>query len=134
VTSRLAPLAGRRPVWAGFYARLDPMSGRLHLEKDAPHTADGWRIKVLWAVAENQRTAVTVHARELPSGRPLRIDIDDAPKSGVATLDPANPGTPALQGEPREFPSYMYFPHAGCFEVEARWAGGHWRFVIGVGR
>jgi hypothetical protein len=134
VSSRLAPLTGGRPVWAGFYARLDPRSGRLHLEEDAPHTPDGWRIKVLWAVAEDQLTPVTVHGRELRTGKALRIDVGDAPQSRVATLDPANPGTPAFQGEPREFPSYVYFPRAGCYAIEARWGAGHWRFVLAVGR
>jgi hypothetical protein len=46
-------------------------------------------------------------------------------------LDPAAGGT----GEEgwREFPSYLYFDGAGCFELEATWQEGSWRLVFGLG-
>src|SRR6266511_4284798 len=69
VSPDLAPLAGQRPVWAGFYAPLDVKSGTL-----------------------------------------------------------------TAAGEPREFPSYLYFAASGCYELHASWPGGGWKMVLGVGR
>ncbi len=58
----------------------------------------------------------------------------DSPAT-AATLDPANPGVPITSPRAyREFPSYGYFPGAGCYVLQATWGRGAWRIVVGVGR
>jgi hypothetical protein len=134
VSTQLAPLAGRDPVWAGFYARLDERTGALHLARDTPRTSNGWRVKVLWAVAEHERAVIALRGRDLTSRARVRFGVGSAAVSTVGLLDPRKPGTPAFAGEPREYPSYLYFPEAGCYRLRATWPGGHWRMVLGVGR
>ncbi len=49
-------------------------------------------------------------------------------------LDPTDPGVPPSTNGYKEFPSYVYVPQAGCYELEADWGSGRWRLVFGLGR
>jgi len=130
----LAPLAGQRPVWAGFYARLDEATGALHLPRDTPRTSKGWRIKTLWAVAEHQPGLVESRGHHIKTRAHVRFEVGEAAVSTVGLLNPKMPGTVTPEGEPKEFPSYLYFPASGCYELQASWQGGKWKMVLGVGR
>jgi len=134
VSPDLAPLAGQRPVWAGFYAPLDVKSGALHLPTDTPRTSNGWRIKTLWAVAEDQQGLVKVRGDDIKTGAVVRFKVGEAAISTTGVLDPRKPGTVTAAGEPREFPSYLYFAASGCYELHASWPGGGWKMVLGFGR
>lgn len=48
-------------------------------------------------------------------------------------LDPSHPGA-VSEGDWKEFPSYLYFPRAGCYALRARWPGGEWDLGFGFGR
>jgi hypothetical protein len=128
-------LAGRSPVWAGFYATFDPAGQRYRLERDAPRTEHGWRVKVLWVVGPELGEPARLRGREAESGVALSFDVEDQgvgpTKSG--TLDPSQPGVPPT-GDYKEFPSYLYIPQAGCYVLEVEWPEGRWRLVIGLGR
>jgi hypothetical protein len=134
VSPRLGPLAGQRPVWAGFYARLDMRTGTLHLLRDTRRTTHGWRIKTLWAVAADEHSLVGLRGHDIETGAAVKFEVGEAAVSTAGLLNPAKPGTPTPQGEPKEFPSYLYFPAAGCYELSARWQGGSWKMALGVGR
>jgi hypothetical protein len=127
-------MLGVEPVWAGPYATYKPAEQALHLGPDVPRTLRGWRIKVLWAVSPTLKANVAVRAGLLESRRPLWLEIEGQKPSTRPVLDPKHPGVPPVPGEARQFPSYLYFPRAACYFLEASWPGGRWRMVFGAGR
>ena len=132
VSENLARLVGRSPVWAGFYARLREQAGALHLLSDAPRTADGWRMKVLWVIARGHEGLVRLQGRNVQTGARLRFQVVGEEVAEDATLDPAHPPVPPSTG-PTQFPSYVYVPGSGCYDIESRWPGGSWHIGLGVG-
>jgi hypothetical protein len=129
-------LAGSSPIWAGFYASFDPAGQRYRIERDAPRTRYGWRVKVLWVVGPKLERPARIAGRELATGAALWFEIgeEDRKPAALGKLDPASPGVPPTSDGYKEFPSYLYVPRAGCYELEAEWAGGRWRLVFGLGR
>lgn len=129
-------LAGHAPVWGGFYAAFDAAAQRYRIERDAPRTSYGWRIKALWVVSSKLEQPARIEARELRTGAALWFQVgeDGAEPAPVAVLDPATAGVPSANGGHNEFPSYVYVPQAGCYALEAHWVGGAWRLVFGLGR
>lgn len=127
-------LVGEEPLWAGFYARYR-RSLRAYSAPDAPREPYGFRIKVLWIMSPRQKGAVTISGSNLATGSPLYFEVEDLgdrETAAAAVLEPeaGGPGT----GGWKEFPSYVYFDGAGCFELEAEWAEGSWRLAFGLGR
>jgi hypothetical protein len=129
-------LAGRVPVWAGLYASFDPTGQRYKIEPGAPRTQYGWRIKVLWVVSSTLPQPARVSGREVNTRAPLRFDVGgDAIKPTInGILDPAQPALPSTGSGYAEFPSYVYVPRAGCYELQADWSEGRWKLVFGLGR
>ena len=133
--SAYGTLFGRSPVWAGIYGRWARKASALHLGRDAPRTRYGWRVKVLWILAPRHADPVRVSGWRGPDERPVWFEPSDAESpASAAMLDPANPGVPAASPRSyKEFPSYAYFPGAGCYVIETHWGRGAWRIVLGVG-
>jgi hypothetical protein len=136
VTPSVGPVLGQRPAWAAFYARVDPQTGALHMTADIPRTRDGWRDKVLWLVASHQKGVIRLRGRDLASGTPLKfhVQLSGVGIGPVGLLNHGIPGAVTNPGEPKQFPSYVYFPRAGCYTLGASWEGGSWRVVVGLGR
>lgn len=126
-------LLGEKPLWAGMYARYRP-EHRAYYAPDARRTKYGFRIKVLWIMHPSQDTPVTVEGRELRNDQPIYMHHEgiDAPVLAVE-FDPENPGT-VPETNWKEYPSYLFFSRAGCYEVKVTWSGGTWRRVFGFGR
>ena len=126
-------LTGERPVWGGIYARYRPEHQAFYAS-DAPRTRFGYRIKVLWVVHPRQKAPVTVEGRALATGDPVYFDVGGtgSPEPS-AHLDPDEPGT-VPEHDWKEYPSYLFFGRAGCYDLEASWPGGGWRRVFGFGR
>jgi len=129
-------LAGSTPVWAGFYATFDRAGERYRIDRDAPRTAHGWRIKVLWVVGPELERSARVEGHDLTTRAALWFEVGDEDRGPApfAILDPANPGIPPTSDGYNEFPSYLYVPQAGCYELETEWGAGRWRLVFGLGR
>ncbi|MDQ3874081.1 MAG: hypothetical protein M3322_00820 [Actinomycetota bacterium] len=129
-------LAGKAPVWAGFYAAFDGAGQRYRIERGAPRTSHGWRIKVLWVVDADLEQPARMEARELRTGAALWFEIGEegGERAPVGALDPVHGGSPETASGYSEFPSYVYVPRAGCYELEADWGDGSWRLVFGLGR
>jgi hypothetical protein len=128
-------LVGASPVWAGFYANYAPRRGGYRVERDAPRTRYGWRIKVLWVVAAEIGGRARVEAKAVNGRSRLWFNVDERatrPRPH-ALLDPAQPGVPP-NDKYLEFPTYVFIPRAGCYRLDVSWSGGSWRLVIGVGR
>lgn len=129
-------LAGRSPVWAGFYASFDPPGQRYRIERDGPRTEYGWRVKVLWVIGPKLGGSARVKGRELGRGTSLWFEIGDQDVGPMteAILDPAATGVAPSGAGYMDFPSYLYVPRAGCYALEVGWPGGTWRLVFGLGR
>jgi hypothetical protein len=128
-------LIGSSPVWAGFYANFDPRRGGYHIQRDAPRTGYGWRIKVLWVVAADVGGQVRLVATSISGQSWLWFKVGergDRPHP-QAILDPANPGIPPT-GAYLDFPTYVFIPRAGCYGFDVAWPGGSWRMIVGLGR
>jgi hypothetical protein len=87
-------------------------------------------MKALWIVEANGRGPITLHGSRVGGGRPLSFSIQQAEPATAAVLDPEHPAIPIQHGSWREFPSYLYFPETGCYELVAEWSGGSWRATI----
>jgi hypothetical protein len=125
-------VVGGGPLWGGFYADLNPGAGSF-VAADAVRTEYGWRIKVLWIVNPDQADPVTLRGTSVSTGDPVWFEVEDQEPGLAPALDPASPGVPPEEGHWREFPSYLYFPEAACYSLEAAWPGGSWRLGFGFG-
>jgi hypothetical protein len=130
VSDLYAPLVGEDVTWAGFYARLEAPDV-FHVA-DAPRTESGYRIKVLWVMTSAQADPVSVMGHG-DSGDAVLFETEGKP-APEAVLDPDAPGTVAEEPDWKEFPSYLYFPRAGCYRIEVAWPGGGWALGFGLGR
>jgi hypothetical protein len=127
VDPEFGPLSGERPAWGGVYAPYNTKTNSFRLPPDTPHTKLGWRVKILWVVAPKQHDPIALSGRQTGSEESIWFEIDQMPATTYASL-PANTTEYFA-----DFPSYVYFPSAGCYSIEARWPDGSWRLGFGVG-
>jgi hypothetical protein len=126
-------LIGRGPVWGGFYTDHPPRRG-IFVSPDAPRTPLGWRIKVLWVMKADNEARVTLEGQDARTGAALWFKPSNADAGPSATLDPTQPGAPSENSRWLNFPSYLFFPGAGCFRLGVRSSSGGWEMVFGFGR
>jgi hypothetical protein len=101
---------------------------------DAPRTRRGFRVKVLWIMDPHQRNPIRIEGTNIRTGGSVWFKAEDSgPPGSSARLDPDEQGVIIQSDGWREFPSYLYFPGAGCYELVARWSKGSWRLVFGLG-
>jgi hypothetical protein len=101
---------------------------------DAPRTDFGWRIKILWLLRPDQVSQVTIDGTGGSPQEPVVFQLSDGDAATTARLDPEDAGVPPEKGHWLEYPSYAYFPRAGCYRLSARWEGGGWDLGFGFGR
>lgn len=125
-------LEGEKPIWGGIYARYRPEHQAFYAS-DARRTKYGFRIKVLWIIAPRHRTPVTIEGRDVGKDKPIYFDVEATGNPVTsAQLDPKEPGT-VPEHNWKEYPSYLFFSGAGCYELKTTWSGGSWRRVFGFG-
>jgi hypothetical protein len=133
VAAAYGGLFGSGPLRGGAYARLDTRTNSFHAP-DARRTRLGWVIKILWLMRPDQAQPVTIEGSGSSTEGHVVFEPSDADPALMARLDPAGPGVPPEKGHWLEYPSYTYFPRAGCYRLSARWAGGGWDLGFGFGR
>ncbi len=134
-------LVGSSPVWIiGFY---DPTSP-LHLEVDGYASFPSQ--KIVWEVGPAYPRAVQVQVRNVWTGALAWWNyITPQWYTQTLLLDPSQPeasvgpnsyhGTRPYQGKTwNEWGSNVLFTQAGCYALDATWAGGHWRVIFAAGR
>lgn len=99
-------------------------------ERELGITADGWIQKGLWIVETDAPGPVTVRGVRRGDGLPLRVSVAGEAVVTELVLDPRDPAIPFQRPGWSEFPSYIYFPATGCYELTAEWPGGGWRTTI----
>jgi hypothetical protein len=134
VADFIGPVAFGPPLWAGVYATYDPATNA-YSAPDAPLTEYGWRIKVLFLLEPGHDVAVDlVGEGSAGTDSSVRFAIEDTAPSMVAVFDPKSPAIPVTHGGWREYPTYAYFPVAGCYLLTATWTGGRAQLGFGLGR
>jgi hypothetical protein len=133
VADFVGPMRGGTPLWAGFYARYDEDRNAFEVP-DAVLTDHGWRVKILFIVEPHQTTPVALVAA---SGQgavgQMKVEIVDSAEPMVRVLfDPKLGGT-EFDGW-GNFPSYAYFPSAGCYSLVMESDRGNWRLGFGFGQ
>lgn len=94
-------------------------------------TDNGWGMKALWVLQGSWTTPVTIQGDRVGGGAPLAFDVQyGQPPVQELRLDPANPGIPVQHGYWREWPSMLFAPTSGCYELSATWDGGSWSVTI----
>ncbi len=132
---------GAFPVWGMAF---DGAHATLRWSPD-PHNPNtgfmplyGWGHKMLWVMKPGFRGRVTLYGGDLRGGSPVWFNLDGPGQRPTTSLvlDPRHlPATPSGRGKPwPQFPGGMFVPHAGCYYIDARWPGGHWRMTFAAGR
>lgn len=95
----------------------------------------GWAHKALWAVSVHLKGKVVIHGHGLQGGPALHFSDEDTPNPVTTfVLDPRHPTTYNTGSNVwAYFPSDLWVPQAGCFELDARWPGGQWKGIFGSG-
>lgn len=126
-------LVGRAPVWGGFYART-AHGFTAFAASDAPRTRYGWRIKVLWVMRARGAEEVALLGENTATAEALWIQPTGRRPGPQATLDPSEPGAPSEDPSWLNYPSYLFFPRAGCYHLSVSSSAGRWDMSFGFGR
>jgi hypothetical protein len=109
----------------------------VHLED---HGAIPWpAVAIVWEVGPDATDAVSVRATNLQTGEVLWWVHGTPPDlaSQTLTLDANVPGPALYTGIPekgwQQFQSALLIPEAGCYALDATWAGGSWRVIFAAG-
>jgi hypothetical protein len=127
---------GVSPVWMGGGGpsltldqdgnELGPAMGAVY----SGHPGYGWFQRRLWLIEGTATAPVTLSGRRLGDDLPMWFSIGDPPPLTHPVLDPARPGIPVQHGTWREFPSYVFYPDTGCYQISAEWEGGGWTATV----
>ncbi len=130
---------GVSPFWIGPYLKRDPnVSVWRYATEPGLKGNDGWAVKFAWELAQTVTRPVRISITNLASGRPLSITIHGTytERSNGPLLDPARPSHPDVPEKPytHEWGSYVVFPEAGCYRLDAQWPESSWSLVFAFGR
>lgn len=146
--SRLAPkkvntgnasVIGRAPAWVNDFFGTDQrpilLFGENHIMYSwIQYDEHGWGHKFLYVVGPAYTGVVTFHGANLRDGAPLWLEADNVPTTTTSlVLDPQDPTVVNRPGDWVEFPGGLDIPKAGCYYLEADWAGGSWRMIFAAG-
>ena len=134
VADFVGPVVGGPPLWTGVYATYDAASNS-YSAPDAPLTEDGWQIKILYLIGPGQDGIIElVGAGVEDTAGSVTFAVGGVSPTTVAMFDPNAPAIPVTHEGWREYPSYTYFPSAGCYLLTATWTDGTSRLGFGFGR
>lgn len=132
IFSDVGPAVGRTPLWAiGF----DGPHAVIKIPPYFTYTPYGWTWKLIWRMQASYTYPIMLSGTNLHDGSLLWFQIDEQVPSTSPILDPL----PAERHVPNagswiDWRSYLYIPVAGCYALEAKWPGGHWRITFAAGR
>lgn len=108
-----------------------------HLE---PQGYTQWPVlAIVWELGPNATDAVSVRVTNTQTGAALWWIHGTPPdlSSQALVLDAEAPGPATYAGAPekgwQEFHSSLLIPQAGCYAIDATWAGGSWKAIFAAG-
>ena len=129
---------GSSPVWVTFSGSSShPTLLWGPTEAAMYHDQYGWIHKFLWLVEARYKGIVTIHGASLRNSNPILLSADSQAATSTPTslvLNTQDPTIPNRTNQWTEFPGGLSIPEAGCYYLEARWAGGSWRVIFAAGR
>lgn len=96
-------------------------------------------LSIVWALGPDATDAVSVRATNIQNGEVLWWVHGTPPdlSSQTLALDAEVPGPATYEGIPekgwQQFQSSLLIPQAGCYALDATWAGGSWQMVFAAG-
>lgn len=131
IFSDIGPVVGAAPVWVTGFGGPHAV---IHIPTYFTYTQYGWTWKLLWKMQSGYTHPITLEGGNLRNGTLLWFQIGQQNPSTSPVLDPLHSGQQPSAGSGLNWPSYMYIPIAGCYSLEAKWPGGHWRITFAAGR
>jgi len=133
IASSLGSGLGSSPVW-GTGPDVSGPQATIHLGATATHTAIGWQGTVVWVVKAHAEGPVVLQGMLLTGDQPP-IWYQAAPQQATTeiVLDLAHPGSGSTSAFAR-YPTSVFVPQAGCYQMSANWYTGSWSAVVSIGR
>jgi hypothetical protein len=116
------------PLWVRPDVRVDPATSIWRTNVRDLHVG-GWPIKWLWQAAPNT-APLNVSITDLTRGGKLIVAIHGSQRSRTTTLDAEN----KLVEPANSWSSYVLFPGAGCYRLDAEWSSGIRSLTFAFGR
>lgn len=124
---------GNTPIWVvGF---VGPHAAIRIDSHNSQYTRYGWASRVIFVIKPGYTNPVTISGQNTANGNPLWIQSDMPTPQVSLYLDPHYPEVPNPEssGGWTQWPSEVFIPEAGCYELHARWAGGSWTVAFAAG-
>jgi hypothetical protein len=132
---------GVGPVWVGIGGYGDRPLAVIWDQQYAPqdHTSLGWGTKLAWLISRAYHGEVTFSGHGLDDGLPLypvaRYYVAAKSTPTRLVVDPNAADVTQAYPDPNwaVFVGGITVPHAGCYQLEARWQGGGWQIIFAAG-
>lgn len=131
IFSDIGPVVGAAPLWVTGFGGPHAV---IHIPTYFTFTQYGWTWKLLWKMQSGYTHPITLEGGNLRNGTLLWFQIGQQNPSTSPVLDLLHSGQQPGAGSGLNWPSYVYIPTAGCYYLEAKWPGGHWRIIFAAGR
>jgi hypothetical protein len=104
------------------------------LDDEADHSSYGWAHDVRWVAKSYALFPLTIWGRNVEDNSQLWFEVQGQEPSTVLTLYPKKPPVPVDEKGWAQFPTTLYVPKAGCYEIELHWGGAAAILSFGAGR
>lgn len=122
---------GTMPVWA---LGVSGATATLHLGASATRTAHGWQGAMKWVVQAHAQGPIVVQGQLMQGGYPpIWFQSGAQQATTEMAIDQSHPG-PGSTSAFAQFPTTIWVPQAGCYQIVVNWHGGNWSAVVGIGR
>lgn len=97
----------------------------------AARTKYGFATKIFWQLMHGSRGPVSLHGWNLRTGQPIWFGVPLSSRNLKQVY--AWPSGIVRHLRYNEAPTLAFVPAAGCYVLQARWAGGGWSIPFGAG-
>lgn len=130
IDSSIGSGVGVSPIWG---VGVSGPQATLHLGSNAKLTANGWQSQLTF-VAKVHAPGPLVLQGQLIQGNypPVWFQYGTQQATTEIGLDLTHPG-PGSTSAFEKYPTTIWVPQAGCYQIIANWPTGSWSAVIGIG-
>lgn len=141
---------GKSPVWLsgftrpGATARIGPRAmANSWGGWTMPYTQYGWPAPMVLDLKAGFTAPITLYGYNLQTNQSVSFGLIEAgpwgPPQAVMSAYPFDPEASPIPAGGSDstgtfWYGYMFFPQAGCYQINAAWPGGSWSEVVSAGR